>query len=173
MHKIALFLFITSLVGCSAAGVIYTSDPYQKVSNSYAMMSQGRPIPAEKFAKEALEQFKEINDVFGQGESLVALGLLYKSNLMQNDQEAVEKFQQAVTLFQSINDYSSLAKTKFALANAYAGLNLKDKQCATYSESLENYAKSKELTPQATFRFNSAYSSFDAMVKDFQKGYCE
>ena len=169
MHKIVFFLTITTLIGCAAAGVVHTSDPYQKVSNSFAMMSQGRPIPAEKFAKEAYEQFKLEGDVFGQGESLVALGLLYKSEIIQQNQAAVEKFQQAISLFKSINDYSSQAKTKFALANAYGGLDQKDVQCSLYIESIQDYVLSKKLTPEAAFMFNPAYPSFDAMVKDFQK----
>ncbi|TNC80602.1 MAG: hypothetical protein C9356_12840 [Oleiphilus sp.] len=172
MHKILLLLVVTTLVGCAAAGVMYTNDPYQKVSNSYVMMSHGRPIPAERFANEAYEQFKQNNDVFGQGESLVALGLLYKSSLKRNITESVAKFEQAVALFQSINDYSSLAKTKFALGNAYANSEEKEKQCPMYVESLQDYEKAKKLNPESSFKFNPAYPSFDAMVKDFESGYC-
>jgi len=172
MHKILMLVVVCTLVGCAAAGVVYTNDPYQKVSNSYIMMSQGRPIPAERFAKEAFEQFKQDHDVFGQGESLVALGLLYKSRLKQDLPESVAKLEQAKDLFQSINDYSSLSKTKFALGNAYANLEQKEKQCSLYSESLQDYEKAKKLDPEASFQFNPAYPSFDAMVKDFKAGHC-
>ena len=172
MHKILLLFTVTTLVGCAAAGVMYTNDPYKKVSNSYIMMSQGRSIPAERFANEAYEQFKQNNDVFGQGESLVALGLLYKSTLKHNITESVAKFEQAVVLFQSINDYSSLAKTKFALGNAYANSEEKEKRCPMYAESLQDYEKAEKLNPEASFKFNPAYPSFDAMVKDFESEYC-
>lgn len=172
MNKIIVLLAIISLVGCAAAGVVYTNDPYQKVSNSYTMMSHGRPIPAERFAKEALEQFKQDQDKYGQGEALVALGLLYKTGLMNKPQESIISFEQAINLFTSIDDFPSLAKTKFALGNAYASINNKEKQCALYSESLNDYEKGKELKPTATFKFNPAFSSFDAMVKAFQEKYC-
>jgi len=172
MHKIFTLIVLFTLFGCSAAGVIYTNDPYQKVSNSYLMMNQGRSFPAEKFALEAVEQFKKENDSFGQGEALVALGLLYKSNLMHKPEESIVKLEQAIKSFQSINDYSSLSKTKFALGNAYANLDQTEKQCLMYSDSITDYEKGKKLNPNASFQFNPAYSSFDEMVKAFASDYC-
>jgi len=172
MHKVLMLVAICSLVSCAAVGVVYTTNPYQKITNSYIMMSQGRPIPAERFATQAYEQLKQDNDVFGQGESLVALGLLYKSRMKQNLPESVAKFEHAITLFQSINNYSSLAKTKFALGNAYANIEQKEKQCSLYSESIQDHEKAKKLDPEASFKFNPAYPSFDAMVKDFESEYC-
>lgn len=172
MFKFLLMLAICILVGCATTGVKHSEEAYKKVVKAYVMMNQGRPIPAERLAQEAFETFEEQGDVFGQGEALVALGLLYKSPLLPDYAQSVARLQQAVALFASIDDYASLAKSKFALGNAFAVAGQKSAQCALYGESLQDYAEAKQRNPDAAFQFNTAYPSFDAMVKDFQAKYC-
>lgn len=71
--KYLLFLSVTVVLlsGCGAALVPYTSDPNTKLKNSYALLSTGRAIPAEKFAKEALETFENENNFEGMAEAHV------------------------------------------------------------------------------------------------------
>ena len=93
---------ILSITACSAVGVFHTSDPYQKIKNSHAMMNQGRTIPAERFAKEALHEFEEKNDSFGQGEAHVALGLAYKKLNNKSLDKSIYHFKKAIESFKSI-----------------------------------------------------------------------
>ena len=173
MRVFILLSFILSILGCSAAGVIHSSDPYQKVNNSYAMINQGRAIPAERFAKEALQEFEENNDAFGQGEAHVVLGLLYKSPVMKIQDKSIHHFIKAIESFGSINNYANLAKSKFGLANAYAQNNENKKQCEFYASSIADYKKAKQINPNESFKFNPSFSSFEEMVIAFKKEYCK
>ena len=72
-HIIRDFLIFTTaflLSGCAAAGIFSTSDPNQKLKDAFNLL-ESRPIPralpAEKLIKEAINDFKEQNDVYGLG----------------------------------------------------------------------------------------------------------
>ena len=173
MRTLIIFSLTYILLGCSAAGVVYTADPYKKVNDSYIMMNQGRPIPAERFAKEALVEFTSKNDHFGKGEAHIALGLLYKTSMMKKQSKSISHFKKAIEEFTSANNIANTAKAKFGLANAYAGDNQNDKQCEMYNESLKDYELSIEQNPNTQFKFNPAFSSFGEMVKAFTKEYCK
>ena len=170
--KNILYLIVSSaLLGCSAAGVLATNDPYEKLNNSYTMLNQGRLIPAEKLGKEALQQFKVSNDIFGQGEAHTALGAVYKSS--NKPIKSISHFEKAISSFTSLNDFANTSKAKFGLANAYAINNQPVEQCKLYNESLLDYKKGLETNPNMKFQFNPNYSSFEAMVNSFIGEYCK
>ena len=168
-----IIISFLTLFGCAAAGVVHTNDPYTKVSNSYVMMSHGRPIPAERFAKEALSQFKEQGDIFGQGEAHVALGSLYKSEMMKLDTKSIEHYKQAVNSFKTINDYKNTAKSEFALANAYANIGKNNHQCQMYSKALSSYNVGINENPDISFKINPNFKTFEEMVVAFKNEYCK
>ena len=172
MRFIIISILLSTIIGCSAAGVVQTNDPYQKVRDAHTMMQQGRGIPAERFATEALTEFTTKGDKFGEGEANVALGLLYKSQLMKNNDKSIKHFKQAINAFESINDYAQLAKAKFGLANAYGSNNQKEELCQMYKESLNDYKTSLITNPNSKFEFNPRFKSFDEMVEGFRSHYC-
>ena len=76
-------LLITAIVlvlsACSAAGVMKTSDPQQKLADAYNLLEVGRPIPAERLMNEAIAQFKEKNDFYQLGVSQFMYGQFIRS----------------------------------------------------------------------------------------------
>lgn len=48
LSVVLLAIGFSALVGCSAAGVVASSDPQQKLADADALLDQGRPLPAER-----------------------------------------------------------------------------------------------------------------------------
>ena len=47
--KLAIFAIgLSALVGCSAVGVVASSNPQQKLADADGLLDQGRPLPAER-----------------------------------------------------------------------------------------------------------------------------
>jgi len=176
---------LTILSGCAAFGVPYTSDPLTKLSYSYTLMNQGRPLPAEKLANEALESFTKDGNTFGMADVHIFFGQLYKHSSYRSfskyyeeqgeydptNGKAIFHSQEAVELFESIGNFTQTAKAKFALANAYLGSN-NEKACLLYDETLEAYEKGKTVNPGDSFQFNQYYKTFEGLVEAFKGEYC-
>ncbi|MEW6997477.1 hypothetical protein AADZ86_07220 [Colwelliaceae bacterium BS250] len=87
MQNIISLIFIVSLLsGCSAAGILYTSDPFEKVSNASYLISVNRTLPARKFLLEVMEDINtsETKDEKLTGFTYRALGFLLSSSTYQN-----------------------------------------------------------------------------------------
>ena len=181
---IIFFSIMAGLLGCSAAGVVYTSDPYKKLNNAYALMNQGRPIPAERSAKEALASYAESNNKAGVAESHIFFGQLYKHKSYElfdtsarqiNEESSRDKSiyhsQKAVDIYTDLGNYTQAAKAKFALANGYVK---KDKAtaCRLYDESVMDFTKGKRLNTTEGFKFNPKFKSFESMVASFKQKFC-
>lgn len=52
LSVVLLAIGFSALVGCSAAGVVASSDPQQKLADADALLDQGRPLPAERLIAE-------------------------------------------------------------------------------------------------------------------------
>ena len=173
------------LSGCAAALVPYTSDPNTKLKNSYALLSTGRALPAEKFAKEALETFESENDFEGMAEAHVFLGQFYKSQTYRsyenfyksNDSydpsngKSIHHSQLAVDLYHQIKNYTQQAKAKSVLATAYLTED-RNRACSLFDESLETYEIGKVETPLESFEYNTYYGSFNGLIEAYQQEYC-
>lgn len=180
-----LLMVLVLLNGCAAALVPYTSEPNQKLKNSYALLSTGRAIPAEKFAKEALETFESENNFRGMAEAHVFLGQFYQSPTYRryakfyekNDSydpsngKAIHHSQIAVDIYNQINNHTQKAKAKSILATAYLTEDL-NKACALFDESLDAYEIGRIETPLESFEYNNYYGSFNGLIEAFKKEYC-
>lgn len=181
----ALVLIAITLSGCAAALVPYTSDPNKKLRNSYSLLSAGRAIPAEKFAKEALETFKNESNIEGMAEAHVFLGQFYKSQTYRRYEKfyrardsydptngkAIHHSQLAVDLYSQIMNYTQKAKAQSVLATAYLTEDRR-KACVLFDESLKAYEIGKEETPLESFEYNDYYGSFNGLIEAYKKEYC-
>jgi tetratricopeptide (TPR) repeat protein len=83
MKKTSTFLisiFFIWLSGCAAFGVPYTSDPYEKLGLAKELFNrQGRPLPAERLIREAIEICNKTNDSKCQAEAYFAYSSFFKS----------------------------------------------------------------------------------------------
>lgn len=74
---VLIFTTISSLAGCSAAGVVNSSDPNVKMSQALELMKHDRQIPAERLMKEALTVFVESSNFEGGRFATFQLANLY------------------------------------------------------------------------------------------------
>jgi len=183
------FLLLPSITlmisGCSAFGVPYTSDPYTKIDYGYTLVNQGRALPAEKLAKEALKEFHETGNTRGIAEAHVFLGQFYKSPTYRSyapfykkhdeydpgNGKAISHILRAVELYKELNNYTQVAKAKFALASAYLN-NDRLKACEIFDETVMAYKKDKIENPEETFKYNQYYGNFEALVEAFKGKFC-
>lgn len=185
LKHLAPILTAIILSGCAAALVPYTSDPNTKLKNSYSLVSAGRAIPAEKFAKEALETFESENNFEGMAEAHVFLGQFYRSQTYRRysnfykgidsydptNGKSIHHSQLAVDIYSQIKNYTQKAKAKSVLATAYLTED-RNKACVLFDESLDAYAKGKEETPLESFEYNNYYGSFNGLIEAYKKEYC-
>tara|TARA_R110002167_G_scaffold26214_4_gene90407 strand:+ start:673 stop:1695 length:1023 start_codon:yes stop_codon:yes gene_type:complete len=180
-----LSVIVAFLNGCAAALVPYTSDPNQKLKNSYALLSTGRAIPAEKFAKEALETFKSENNFKGMAEAHVFLGQFYQSPTYRRyakfyknhdsydstNGKSIHHSQLAVDIYSQIKNHTQKAKAISVLATAYITEN-RVKTCALFDQSIDAYEIGKVETPLESFEYNNYYESFNGLIEAFKEEYC-
>lgn len=102
IFKLTILLFLS---GCSAFGVIATSDPNEKISQAYYLLDNGRPLPAKKLFEEVIKIGEEKQDMSLVARGFDGLGDLYKVPI----QYGVQK--QNLTDYQkSVSNYEIAAK---------------------------------------------------------------
>ena len=141
--RIILLFIVSVLSGCSAAGVFYSKDPTRKLQQAYALEAQGRPIPAERLAKESLAIYKEKKDIFGQSEAHAFLGSFYKSksswkntNTDKYLSKALEHFNLSTNRFLSLGENIQASKAYFGLGQTQGLLQRVDLACKNFHKSL-------------------------------------
>ena len=141
------------LSGCSATGVIYTNDPYEKVSNAEYLTSRHRTLPARKFLLEVMD---EINSSEEKDEKLVgysyrALGFLLTSSTYQgyrNDRDdyntpydgdknkGMEFYEKASEIFVKNYLYYDAGNTAWMKHLVYIKLDKNSEACAQLDETI-------------------------------------
>lgn len=179
-----IIVYITS--GCSAALVPYTNDPYTKLQQACELIDLGRAIPAEKLTKDALGIFKKKGDKLGEAEAYFLLGNFYKSQAYSNYEDfyknnkleytpccekSIENYRFAVQVYKEIGDYMGVAKSYFAMGNAYGVDKNISEQCQMFKKSIAAFRKAKELKEgQQKFQIrNPNFKDFEGMVVAFMR----
>mgnify|MGYP002700118296 CR=1 FL=1 len=141
-----------------------SSDPNTKLGQAYELYEIGRPLPAERIAKEALDIFIEQKDKLGESEANFFLGVFYKyksgwKNVPEQEyiDKAIEKLKLAETGYKSIGENIQASKVTFELGQSYRSKNRIDLTCKYYEESLELYKTGQGQYKE--FRFNPEYNS--------------
>ena len=101
MKKIYVALILAFILGgCSAAGVMHSSDPNVKMNQALELLKYDRSIPAERLMKEALALFDQESNPEGGRFAAIQLAMHYKSQ---------GKHEDACSNFTSSNQYHSQA----------------------------------------------------------------
>ena len=134
MKRVIISIISIFVLGCSAAGVPYTSDPMKKVSQAYQLMNTDlRGIAAERLGLQALADFEKSNDAYGIAEAHTFLGLFYKNKSYRDHKDfyikhdeydptsakSIKHFELAVDAFEKDGDYWGVSKAYFSMGNAY------------------------------------------------------
>lgn len=77
------------LSGCSAVGVVASSDPHVKIAQAEEMQREGRYARARQLLDGALEIFQRQNDEEGVGEVYRAYGFYYRAGMPEGVVRAV------------------------------------------------------------------------------------
>lgn len=147
---LVIFLKLTFLVGCTAAGVPATNDPKEKIAYAQQLKELGRPIPAQKLLLESLSIYESNKDFGGLGSAYLALGNLYKSNTYQSNAEIFKKwneyksykdsasyFDNSAENFLKAGDSLMAGMAKTGAGDAYNLANEMVLQCKSYAEAEE------------------------------------
>ena len=187
---ISTILPILYLVGCAAMLVPETSNPIEKISWAYELFdNQGRPLPAERLIREAIEICEKDNDASCLGKAYVAYGFFFRSPSVEKhekfyrehgflDKKATydtrltrskEMFERGISYYLKTNEYGALTNAYLNLGFAYYFLNDNDGECLPYAKSLEYNQKNIEVNPNAKVSLPAGVSSFTEYVTIQQK----
>jgi tetratricopeptide (TPR) repeat protein len=153
MGRLSL-IFIFFLTGCSAFLVPETNDPNEKLGQAFQLWKTGRPIPAERIAIEALDIFKQSNDVKGVAETEDFLGAFYKQksgwgNVSKEEfiNKALFHLNNALDAYTKMEEFKQVSRVTFEIGQAYRGLEKMDVACDYYRKSLEMHSNAKGNIP--------------------------
>lgn len=165
------------LAGCTAFGVAASSDPLTKLNDAEELfMGQGRPLPAEKLIREAMEIYQERNDMHGLGNAHREYADLLRSPAVTKWEKAYresgfrdpsvtfdnrvtkasEYYSKAIGFYAQAEKQHKEARRFDALTNVYFNmgwsyLQLDDKKnaCAYYDNAMDAYLENVKQNPNA------------------------
>lgn len=167
-------LFLTA---CAGFGIVASSDPLTKLNDAEDLfMRQGRPLPAERLIREAMDIYQERNDPHGLGNAhreyadllrspaVVKWEKVYrKSGFRDTSVTFDNRFNKASEYYSKALEYYRRAEKQHkdtsrfdALTNLYfnmgwSSLMLDDRKgaCAYYDSALEAYSENIKRNPGA------------------------
>ena len=84
--RVYFIILLISLTGCSAVGVVETNDPHEKIEQAiYLLISENRPIPADKLLAQAINIFEQQHDQMGLVRAYRARGHFLLSDSVKNN----------------------------------------------------------------------------------------
>jgi hypothetical protein len=120
-----LFLLLC-LSSCAAALVPETSDPNEKLKQSYELVSSKRGIAAEKVINQAMQMFQSKENKEGMARAYYAYALLYRSNAshhslkLPDNYRAGEAYKKAADLYGQLGNREHEVDTLILAAMFYS-----------------------------------------------------
>jgi hypothetical protein len=190
LKTLSTIAFALVMAGCSAMLVPSTDDPKEKLAWADALIEdQNRPIPAEKLIREAIQIYKDKNDVEGLANGYRRYGVFYRSAAVtrmesyyrttgflekgvtfdQRFDKAIEYLTLSRNLFSAQNSYSDLSNVDINLAWSYESKGIKKDACLALSASLGNHEKFSKSDPTRKVYLIKGYSSFSDLIDKERK----
>jgi hypothetical protein len=161
------------VMGCSAAGVFYSSDPATQLSNAAGLFDiQGRPLPAEQLIVDAIDTYRKSDDQAGLAEAYRVYGLFFRCRALAQPAYAAhyrEKgfldksatydtryevslhyFGMAESIYKAKGQYDKLSNVYFHMGDVRILQGNSSAACHYYDESLSAHAKFLEENPGST-----------------------
>ena len=178
LMKLAYLIPLTLplLAGCAGVGIVYSSDPYQKLENATVLyQQQDRPLAAKRLILEVIADCEEKNDRLCLATAWATNGFLYQSESakkwasIQGDKafpadryiKSTEYFEKAATTFYELKLYDKATNAYFGQGIAFEQAEQKGKACASYAKSLDAYKKNVAQNPNAKPIVPRGYSSYE------------
>jgi len=167
---VAVWAIAALVTACSAAGVLATDDPSQKLNDAVFLFDdQGRPLRAEPLIVEAMNQYKASGDALGLANSYRVYGLFFRSrSLGQNGypghyrekgfidpvatydtryDRSLYYFALAAGIYQSAGREDYLSNVYFHMGDVYVLKGDKVTACQYYDKSLAANSESRASHP--------------------------
>ena len=175
-------LFIAGLssfvfTGCTAFGVAASSDPLTKLNDAEELFqAQGRPLPAEKLIREAMDIYQERDDPHGLGNAhreyadllrspaVTKWEKVYRENGFRDPSvtfdnrvaKAAEYYSKAIGFYaraekqhKDARRFDALTNVYFNMAWSYLQLDDRKNACANYDSAMDAYLENVKHNPGA------------------------
>ena len=184
MSRLLAAALLLVLAGCSAVGVIESSDPMVKLQQSDEMIRQGRYTRAQQLYREALEIFQARNDQAGVAETYRNLSFFYRTPLPSNRMAivpndfsgmtngietryyiSIDYAKKALAIFESLQAYDKISNVHFTMGQSYFLLfNDKQSACQAFRDSREATRKSRAKDPNLQVNLPQGYKTFEEVL---------
>lgn len=175
---------LSALVGCSAVGVVASSNPQQKLADADGLLDQGRPLPAERLITEAVHLCTTAGDQLCLADAYRGYGLFFMSPALagQKDLYTTQGFRDTTATYEQryvkANEYLEKSRAIYAQAGRFevvTNLNLnrgfayemagdKTSACKAYGESLAASQENARLKPGAAIQVPAKYGTFEKYI---------
>lgn len=183
--KLALFAMgLSALVGCSAAGVVASSNPQQKLADADGLLDQGRSLPAERLIAEAVQSCTTAADPLCLADAYRGYGLFFMSSALagQKDRYMTQGFRDSTATYEQryvkANEYLEKSRAIYAKAGrfevvtnlhlnrgfAYELAGDKAAACQAFAESLAASRENARLKPGAVIQVPAKYGTFERYI---------
>lgn len=181
-----IILVLILMSGCSAVGVVKSSDPHQKLADADALVEQNRPTAAERLIVESLAICKETNDKLCFADAYRIYGLFLMSNsfdgqwkqhYIQNGfiepsvnlenrySKAIEYLQKSRSIYTQTANYDIVSNLSLNMGFAYETLGDNSSACTAYDESLRANAENTRINPSKKIVMPEKYGTFENYIK--------
>jgi tetratricopeptide (TPR) repeat protein len=182
-------LCFATLIGCSAAMVPYTSDPERKLGWANVLLDeQNRPLPAERFIREAIAIYQSKNDEIGLGHAYRGYAYFYRSSSVtrwetfyrekgfgdkdvsfgQRFDKSIEYYFKARDIFSKANEFDILSSIDIGIAWASEAKGNLEMACKYLNSSLANNKQHMSTHPDTKVLMGN-FKSYSDLIASEQK----
>jgi tetratricopeptide (TPR) repeat protein len=191
LFPVIVFCFFV-IIGCSAVGVPYTSDPAKKLNYSRNLfINFDRPLPAESLIKESYEacddnypnddtcfaavymtyaEFLESDAVDNWSAGYKKSGFWDKSVTLENRfEKAIEYWFKAMRIFEEKGMFAEASNAHFNVGSIYhfRFRNI-EKACEEYNQSIQSHLRFKNERPDVAVMLPKGYRSFIEFINSYK-----
>lgn len=177
-------LILTLLASCAGVGMVYSSDPYQKLENATVLYKQqNRPLAANRLIKEVIDTCEQSKDQKCLANAWVTYGYLLRSESAAQwenehgkgafpadryDQSAAY-FGKAATTLIELQAYGNAANAYLDQAISYEMAKRTTEACTSYLNFNKNYDLFIAQKPDAKSYAPPGYTNYEEMIKSERK----
>lgn len=178
----AIVLLLIS--GCAATGYVATSDPNLRLQQAYLLVAEDRPLMAEDFIRQSMEQYRNTSNLEGISEAYHSFGALYRhpayhrnasqfNTLSDYDptyQKSLDNYENAIQFFKKAGNEIGVVKSMVGMGMAYNDRNEKQKACEFYQKALENYniGKANNAITSEPAIFDKRFKNMGEVIEGYQ-----
>jgi tetratricopeptide (TPR) repeat protein len=179
-----ILLILTFLSGCAGVGMVYSSDPNQKLEDAAVLNNQqNRPLAAKRLILEVISTCEESKDRICTAKAWVQYGFLLRSESAgrweqehgkgafpdNRYDESAKYFEKAATTFVELKIYDKATHAYYNQGITFELAGRKPEACISYSKSLDTYKQNINQNPNAKPFVPSGFSNYEDFIDSEKK----